>query len=217
MCEQYVLWLNSGRNGISWNPFPTEKDFLQEWSVTPSLPPCKMRWCYGGIKYYWRDSYLCVCCLCTESVLVRLPDKLRCFSSATRRERDRQECLGLRHKWFPSGPLSCLVVKAVRRTCVVLGMRSWIKGLVLFCIKFVFILYSVFPLMVFPIPQPLTLSLWLFQVNTIKSLIPMSVIAKGLARGSVFFLVWWSRRISNFTKNPQRYCISLSLYGRNCI
>lgn len=54
--------------------------------------------------------------------------------------------------------------------------------------------------MVFPIPQPLTLSVWLFQVNIIKSLIPMSLIAKGLARGSVFS---WSDEVGEHQILPR--------------
>lgn len=52
--------------------------------------------------------------------------------------------------WFS---LSCLLVKALKTTCVVLGMSSWIEGLVLFCVKFEICVHSLLCFPTFGLPH----------------------------------------------------------------
>lgn len=142
----------------------------------------------------WRNQIL----LERSIPLCLLP--LQCAGKASRQieislqphiEKEIGKSLELRLMWFS---LSCLLVKALRRTCVVLGMRSWIEGLGLFCVKFEicfrFLLY--FP--IFDLPHSTAIDFihmafsWLFM----KSLIRMYVIAKELSCCSVFS---WSAEV----------------------
>lgn len=79
-------------------------------------------------------SYIHICCLYTGDMLARLPHVALGEISKRVLSRDID---GL----YQAPSLSCFLVKAVKRTYVVLRMRSQVKGLVLFCVKSVFILY----------------------------------------------------------------------------